>query len=193
MTYLRAAMKVLAYRKREAHGVEPRTERLALVFREHNKALVSFIALRVRSRQEAQDIVQEAYVRLLRLHQQGAVSFVRAFLFKTALNLAIDRIRRARVSHHIGHFELFQDLTAPPTPEQAASDAQELKLVEQAIDELPPKCRRAFMLHKIYGLPFPEVAEQMDLSERMIRIYVVRALTYCFGKLATARSGRQPF
>src|SRR5579862_5173614 len=105
-------MKATAERSSEGKEADARTERLARVFREHNEALVSFIALRVCSRQEAQDIVQEAYVRLLRLDQQRAVSFLRAFLFKTALNLAVDRIRRAQTSRSIGPLRLFEELTA---------------------------------------------------------------------------------
>ncbi|HEY0339863.1 MAG TPA: sigma factor, partial [Steroidobacteraceae bacterium] len=84
--------------KKEAPDAEPdRGARAALVdrlFREHNEALIRFLTVRVRSPQEARDVAQEAYVRLLSLDEPGAVSYLRAFLFKTAANIAVDRRRR---------------------------------------------------------------------------------------------------
>lgn len=67
------------------------------LFREHNEALLRFIAAKLGSEQEAREVAQEAYVRLLSLHKPEAVSYLRAFLYKTAANLAFDRLRqRAR-------------------------------------------------------------------------------------------------
>lgn len=168
-----------------------RAELVARLFQEHNEALIRFLALRLRSQQEAKEVAQEAYVRLLKLDQPGAVGFLRAFLFKTAANLAVDRIRHEQTSRRVKRATKFLDeLNTQPTPEQSVNDAQELKLAERLIDELPPKCRRAFLLHKVYGLDFPDIAKQMGLGERMVRIYVVRALLYCRAGLDAARAGK---
>ncbi len=171
-----------------ASSPNERAELIARLFQEHNDALIRFLAMRLRSQQEAREVAQEAYVRLLKLDQPGAVGFLRAFLFKTAANLAVDRIRHEqttrRISRDVG---LFEKLASPPTPEQSAGDAQELRLVERLIEELPAKCRRAFLLHKVYGLDFPDIARQMGLGERMVRTYVVRAVMHCRAELEAAR------
>lgn len=176
----------------DSRGEDPR-ERAELVtrlFREHNEALVRFLALRLRSQQEAKEVAQEAYVRLLKLDQPGAVGFLRAFLFKTAANLAVDRIRHEQMAQRVAReSKWLEELSAQPTPEQFATDAQELKVAERLIDELPPKCRRAFLLHKVYGLDFADIARQMGLGERMVRTYVCRALLYCRAGLDAARTG----
>jgi len=70
---------------------ESRAEVVERLFREHNEALIRFLRGRVGSHNEALEVAQEAYVRLLSLDQPGAVSYLRAFLFKTAANIAIDR------------------------------------------------------------------------------------------------------
>ena len=174
------------------HGEDPRqrTELVTRLFREHNEALVRFLALRLRSQQEAKEVAQEAYVRLLKLDQPGAVSFLRAFLFRTAANLAVDRIRHEQMARRVVRESKFlEELTAQPTPEQFATDAQELQLVERLVNELPPKCRRAFLLHKVYGLAFADIAKQMGLGERMVRTYVCRAILYCRAGLDAARAG----
>jgi len=57
--------------------------------------------------------------------------------------------------------------------------AQELARLNTALQSLPPKCRRAFLLHKFYGLSMVEVAEQMHVTDRMVRLYIARALLHC--------------
>jgi DNA-directed RNA polymerase specialized sigma24 family protein len=64
------------------------------LFREHNTSLLRFIAARIGSTQEAREIAQESYVQLLRLNGPEAVSYLRAFLFRTAANLVTDRLRQ---------------------------------------------------------------------------------------------------
>src|SRR6266566_4306305 len=76
---------------------ESRASVVERLFREHNEALIRFLRGRVGSHNEALEVAQEAYVRLLSLDQPGAVSYLRAFLFKTAANLAVDRLRREDV------------------------------------------------------------------------------------------------
>jgi RNA polymerase sigma factor (sigma-70 family) len=170
---------------------QQRAELVTRLFREHNEALVRFLALRLRSQQEAKEVAQEAYVRLLKLDQPGAVGFLRAFLFKTAANLAVDRIRHEQMARRIARESKFlEELSVQPTPEQSATDAQELTLAERLIDELPPKCRRAFLLHKVYGLGFADIAKQMGLGERMVRTYVCRAVLFCRAGIDAARTAR---
>src|SRR5690348_4332863 len=88
------------------------------LFREHNDALIRFLLSRLRSYQEAREVAQEAYVRLLNLHQPGAVSYLRAFLFKTAANLATDRLRRDEVHERATELPLFHEFADARTPER---------------------------------------------------------------------------
>lgn len=71
-----------------------RAARIDQLFRQHNATLVSFLTARLRSEAEAHEVAQEAYVRMLQLEHPGVVSFQRAYLFKVAANLAIDRLRQ---------------------------------------------------------------------------------------------------
>ncbi len=165
------------------------TATIARLFREHNDALLKFLAARLRSQQEAKEIAQEAYVKLLNLDRPHGISFQRAFLFKTAANLAIDRLRHRQRRHRIEESGVFDELGEEPTPEQHTAAAQQVERLEKLVAELPAKCRQAFLLYKIEGLEFPEVAKRMALSERMVRDYVVRALMYCRVGLDEIRDG----
>jgi RNA polymerase sigma-70 factor (ECF subfamily) len=170
-----------------AVGSSPRAGRPELIerlFREHNEALIRFLLPRVRSRQAALEVAQEAYVRLLSLDQPGAVSYLRSFLFKTAANLAIDWARRNDVHARAMNTPLFREFTDDRTPERAAVGAQQVKRLSELLMTLPPKCREAFVLNRFQGLDFPTIAAKMKLSERMVRTYVVRALLHCRANLA---------
>jgi len=156
---------------------------LERLFREHNEALVRFLMTRLRSSHEAREVAQEAYVRLLSLHEPGAVSYLRAFLYKTAANLATDRIRRSGVHARASDTPLFHDFIDALSPERHLSGEQELRRIERLVQELPSKCRQAFVLNRFYGMEFADIARTMGLKERMVRTYVVRALLYCRSRL----------
>jgi RNA polymerase sigma factor (sigma-70 family) len=159
-----------------------RAERAALVerlFREHNEALLRFLVARLRSPQEAREVAQEAYVRLLSLDEPGAVSYLRAFLFKTAANLAVDRLRREGVRSRAREEPLFQEFADFCTPDRRLAAEQSVERLGRLVAALPAKCRRAFVLNRVHGMSFVAIARELDLSERTVRAYVVRALLYC--------------
>jgi RNA polymerase sigma-70 factor (ECF subfamily) len=169
-----------------------RAERIARLFSEHNESLVRFLAARLRSVHEAREVAQEAYVRLLSLDDSGAVSFLRAFLFRTAANLAVDRLRSRDRRRQALDAGLCDDSREAATPDRELASAQEVEIVRRLIGELPPKCRRAFLLNRIHGLEFAQIAQQMELSERMVRHYVLRAVLYCRAGLDAALAAKEP-
>ena len=169
---------------REAPDLTPqvrgeRAELIERLFREHNEALLRFLMARLHSYQDAREVAQEAYVRLLSLDEPGAVSYLRAFLFRTAANLAIDRQRRDATHARAAELPLFQEFADARTPERCAVGTETVQRLERLIAAMPPKCREAFVLYEFDGLEFAAIAQRMAISERMVRKYVVRALLHC--------------
>ena len=162
-------------------GDESYGERVARLFREHNDSLVRVLRARLNSPQEATEVAQEAYVRLLRLDKPGEVSFLQAYLFKTAINLANDRLKHKSRKAQLDPLVFFETETetAAPSPDRGVCAQQELDLIRRAVEELPPKCRKAFLLHKVHELSVEETAVRMSLNPRVIRRYVARALAHC--------------
>ena len=163
---------------------------VAELFREHNESLIRFLAARMRSRHEATEVAQEAYVRVLNLHQPDTVGFLRAFLFRTAANLAIDRMRSRDRRHQLRDIALFDGFSETPTPERALLGRQEVQLVGRLLQELPPKCRRAFLLNRVHGLDPDEIAKQMGVAERTVRHYILRAFMHCRAGLDAGARGQ---
>lgn len=156
-----------------------RAAAIARLFREHNEALTRFLAARLRSTQEAQEVAQEAYVRMLNLDQPGAVSFLRSFLYKTAANLAVDRIRSRERRAVLHQAQLLDDPDEAPTPERTLGGQQQIEIVERLLAELPPKCRRAFLLNRVEGLDPLEISKQMGVAPRTVRHYILQAFLHC--------------
>ena len=109
---------------------------------------------------------------------------MRAYLFKVATNLAIDRLRYRRVRGRTEErVDLFEDLS----PGTGASDdpASQFLARERAstllgfLQELPPKCQAVFGRHRLEGVPQQEVAATLGISERMVRRYVTYTMVYC--------------
>ena len=163
-------------------------QRVGSLFEEHNSALIRLLSIRLNSAEEAKEIAQEAYVKLLGLDEPAAVNHFRAYLFRVATNLAADRLKQRRRRAELRTVAFAGAEKASPSPERALDAAQELSLVREAIGELPDKCKTAFLLHKVHQIPIAETAQRMDLSVRMVRLYVARALAHCAKKLDSAHA-----
>jgi RNA polymerase sigma factor (sigma-70 family) len=161
-----------------AAGAESRSALVERLFREHNEALIRFLRGRVGSRNEALEVAQEAYVRLLSLDQPGAVSYLRAFLFKTAANIAIDRRRRVRSYDKVTGGQLFE-FSENRTPEREVAAEQTLRHLGNLIESMPAKCQASFVMSQIHGLDAATIASQLGITDSMVRKYVVRALLHC--------------
>jgi RNA polymerase sigma factor (sigma-70 family) len=165
-----------------------RAEELSRLFRDHNRTLVLFLASRLRDMQAAREVAQEAYVRVLQLEAPGALSFMRAYLFKVAANLAVDRLRRQSARVRLDPVIEFEDFLDQATPERNAIAHEELERLAAVIAELPPKYQEAFRLHRVDDESFEDIARRMGLKERMVRRYVTSSLLY----LRLRREGTAP-
>lgn len=153
--------------------------RVADLFREHNRALVAFLQCRLNSLSDAQEVAQEAYVRLVTLEQPAQVESLRAYLFRIASNLAVDRLRARQVRAEHTPMPPDDELHLAPIPERHVHATGQLNALYEALRELPAKTARAFVMHVIDGREISAIARAMKISERMVRYHVANALAHC--------------
>lgn len=159
---------------------EARAREVERLFREHNDSLVRFLTLRLRSPQEAREVAQEAYVRLLQLERTDVAGFLRAYLFRIAGNLAIDRLRRRATESRLQETDLLPGLfERPPEPEALAMEGQRVEQVRGFLRELPDPVREAFILFRTEDMDQASIAQRLGISDRMVRNHITRALLYC--------------
>ena len=154
---------------------------LSRLFLECDRALRAFLQARLGSEHEAQEVAQEAYARLLQLHQPDALSHPKAYLFKIAGNVATDRIRQRMTRARLDKLDVEAGFERVDTvsPDHRALAEEELDLVERALGELPPKYRRAFLLNRLENWTTAEIAKELFVRERMVRNYIARTAIYC--------------
>ncbi len=146
--------------------------------------LLSFLYGRV-DRNEAEDIVQEAYLRWQRL-DTAKIENPRAFLFTLALNLVRDRAR------HLNQVRAHMDIASHYHAEASHADdpagriegRNQLDRVLHALLELPETVRHAFLLHRFDGLSHNEIAQRLAISTKTVERHIRRASEYCLAILA---------
>lgn len=152
---------------------------LIRVFEECNVSLICLLRARLRCDQEARDVAQEAYLRLLEFDGLESVNHLRQYLFRTALNIATDRLRSATMRAAAHRDPVFHRHASENSPERSAIAQQELSIVQSALGRLPSKIRYAFLLHRMAEVSIGEIARMLGVSERTIRNYIVKALLCC--------------
>jgi RNA polymerase sigma-70 factor (ECF subfamily) len=153
--------------------------------------LIRYFAARLRSREAAEDLIQDLFVRVQALEPQEAIENASAYLFRLANNLMLDRLRsgqrtvaredawrRTRSAEFAG-----QDVMDEASPEQAAAARERLRRTLAAIETLPPRTRQAFQLHRLDGLTQEQTAQALGVSRKTVEKQVSAALKQLLAKL----------
>ncbi len=156
------------------------------VFTSHAQGLVRFLYRKVKNWEDAEDIAQNAFIRIQRLTQAGELDNPKAYLYQTASNLAIDKIRREKLHTAYVQSETIDSSMGIQTvetdaycPERQLRAREQLSKVEKALTQLPHKCRQAFMLHRVRNLSYNDIAKEMNVSVSSVEKYILQALKHC--------------
>lgn len=172
-----------------AHG--PRARFLEALYRQYAQPLLRFISRQNINHEEAREIVQETYCRLQQVPEIETVEFPRAYLFRTAINLARDSKRQRRRQYAVadagdpGVPEMADVPSEAPTAYQVLKAEQELAIIRAAIQELSPSCRRVFVMHRFENATYAQIAQRLGVSVSMIEKYVSEALVHLKARLDT--------
>ena len=130
---------------------------------------------------DVQDVVQESLTRLLRYRDSEPATAWQALLYRIAINVARDRARHARVERELdGQYASSRSIEGTESyersPEQHAIDQQQLSRMRDAVMRLPPRCREIYLLHRIEGMTYPEIARHVGISSKAVEKNIARAL-----------------
>jgi len=163
----------------------------------HERALRGYLSRFFKNVADIEDVVQETYARLLGLNDSAsaAVRSWHAFLFTTARNVALDRIRRSRVISLDALAEMgsVDVLDQAPLIDEALNARQELALLLDTIASLPDRCRETLTLRKLYGLSQREIAQRLAISESTVEKHVAYGVRLCAERMFAKRgAGEKP-
>jgi RNA polymerase sigma-70 factor (ECF subfamily) len=143
---------------------------------DHCDRLCKFVYRYVRSREEAEDIVQEVFLAIWERGYEWEERDPLPFLYKAAHNRAISRARHESVHER---WQLGASTADEPTAASVDTDLAESELADAlacAIDRLPERCRRVFTMSREQGLSHAEIARILGLSHKTVESHIWRAL-----------------
>lgn len=154
------------------------------LYDEKRANLVRFFAARLNSRAEAEDLVQDLYIRISGMESIGPVDNPSALLHRIGSNLMLDRLRSQKRSGArdsdwrsvnttvvAGH-----EVADEPAADEVVASRQRLKALVEAVEDLPEKTRQAFQLHKLEGHSHMETARRMGISVSTVEKHISSAL-----------------
>lgn len=125
----------------------------------------------------ADDLVQEAYLRLAQSRQARVIEHPKAFLLRIAVNAGVDRQRYVQRRLGVG-------LALAHGDPAEAVDHDDLLILKEAILSLPPILRDVFVLNRFEGLTYGEIAERLGISVKTVEWRMSRAIALCAARLA---------
>lgn len=132
-------------------------------------------------RQRADDVVQDAFVKISEIAPSFAAQQPGAYLFRVVRNLAIDRHRRASFESTVfaSQEDGLEAMGDSDGPEAIMIGSQYLQLVSLALDELPTRTRRAFELYRIGNYTQSQIARELDISTTLVNFMIRDATNHC--------------
>jgi len=153
--------------------------RIFLAQRERMEALVS---RRVGCRATAADLIQDLFLRFWK-RPLKSLDEPSAYLLRSAHNLAIDHLRgEGKRNRSLDGLSPEHD-SEETSPEAALQAGDDLRRVEAALRSLPERTRHIFLLNRIHGRTYGEIAKAMELSQSAVEKHMMRALDTCKASL----------
>lgn len=147
----------------------------------HAPMLRAWLTSRFPDLGDAEDVVQESFVRVLRARESGPILSPKALLFVAARNLALNRLRdrERKPAEALADFDLGGVLDENADIPETVARLEEFRVLIEAIQSLPERCRQVMTLRRIYGLSQKEVAAQLHISEHTVETQSAIGLDKC--------------
>jgi len=153
---------------------------LGMLYRDHSGWLFGWLRRRLGGNAaDAADLVQDTYVRLIDSGRYPPAGEHRAFLTQIARGLVIDLHRRRRLETAYLEALAARPEAVAPSCEQRALVLDTLTRIDQALDRLPDRVSRAFLLSRFEGLTYHQVAARLGVSHGAVRKYMLKATQAC--------------
>lgn len=153
---------------------------LEVLYGTHHGWLHGWLRRSLGCSQQAADLAQDTFLRLLVRGQPISDRAPRALLARIARGLVIDHWRRDALER--AYLEALAQLpeASHPSPEVRHEALQCLERIAQMLDGLKPAVREAFLLYQLGGLNHLQVAEKLGVSSRTVERHVASALLHCY-------------
>ncbi|MHC6227474.1 sigma-70 family RNA polymerase sigma factor [Pseudomonas sp. X10] len=151
-----------------------------LLYQAHHTWLRGWLRARVGCQENAADLAQDTFVRLLHARQASPLKEPRAYLSSIARGLMIDQFRRRALERAYQESLAHLPDGEVPSEEQRLIILDTLERLDQMLHQLKPRARQAFLLAQLDGMSIPQVARQLEVSRATIERDLAKALAVCY-------------
>ncbi|MDQ8181983.1 sigma-70 family RNA polymerase sigma factor [Pelagicoccus sp. SDUM812005] len=147
----------------------------------HDSVLRAWLKSKFPTGVDIDDVVQEAYLKVMKANRKEVVRAPKAFLFATARNAALNALRYAKVreEHRAVAMEECDFVEEGSEVHERVARNQELEILTKAIQSLPDRCRQIFTLRKVYGMSQREIAKKLNISARTVNAQITIGVNKC--------------
>jgi len=142
---------------------------------EHYDEISYYLLKLTGDRTLAKDLTQETYTKVLELNKDNIANIPKAYLYRTAQNLVIDKARKEKGFIHTTYEEEEHSACEKETTEWIINNELEQEKLKECIKKLPTQMKKAFILHYYKGYTRKEIASMMDITENAAGKNIVRA------------------
>ena len=145
----------------------------------HRLPLRNFFLRRVNSIAEADDLVQEVFLRMLKSNQDAPIENIQSYLFRVGTNTFRDYLRN-KASRKADMHQPIEDtveIESGLSTERVLIGQQSVEILTEALKTLPTRTRDIFVLRALQNRPFSEIAQLLELSTRSVEKHMAKALT----------------
>lgn len=146
---------------------------------DHHGWLQGWLRRKLGNACDAADLAQDTFLRILGKREAVALREPRAYLTTIARGLVVNFWRRQEIEQAYLETLILQPESLSPSPETRALLLEALCELDALLDRLNPKARNAFLLAQLDGLGYREIAERLQVSERMVKKYMAQAMLHC--------------
>lgn len=151
------------------------------LFNLYYRELNAFVVRKFGRDDDSEDVIQDTFHSLLRNVDVDSLENPRAYLYKAASNIALNRIRSSqRDQSKLESFAQILDIECENgiSPELSTQSQQQLRQFQAALEKLPAPCQRALLLSRLHGKSYEEISQEMGVAVSTVEKYMIKALSF---------------
>lgn len=152
------------------------SENVKSLFTKHNDELYRYIHKKFGNSADAEEIVQDAFCSYLKIGNSEKIDNPRAFLYKTANNLALNHIRKS--GYRNAHLNTLDKTESSIPLEREVFAKSDVESLQANLNELPELTRMIFLMNRMDGKSYPEIGRELEVSLSQVQKHMIAALKF---------------
>ena len=157
------------------------TPSILQAYQSHLFGLKRFLSRMLSNPHDVEDVVQETFIRAHLAERNSQIKQPKSYLFKIARNVALNQFRQdmRKPTDFIEDYQPSAGLLNDNTLEEELLAQEKFEILCGAVATLPPKCRKVYLMRRVYGMSYKDIASALDLSVKTVEKHLRKGYARC--------------